>query len=351
MPKPRIIIVDNDENYIIPLQIKFINDYYEKVDLEFITDKNYFDELFSTPQQADILIVADSMYDSKLKRHNISHIFTMTEQETSNETGDLNITYIFKYKAINDIFNEIKGKSANTLENQTEHKETQIIMVYSASGGTGKTTVSMGICGVLSKKYKKVLYINASRMHAFQYNLSNSSYISSNEIYSKLASDTGDIYSSIKHTIRNEKFSYLPPFKAALMSLGIPYSMYINLIKDAKQSNEYDYIVVDTDVVFDEDKAELMNIADKVLIITDQTRKSVYATNILVTNINCTNSDKFLFICNNFNDDKYNALLSKEFEIRFVVNDYIGSLEEYDEVICEDLLSNKGIQKIAFLLE
>ena len=31
MPKPRIIIADIDANYIIPLQLKFVEDFFEKV--------------------------------------------------------------------------------------------------------------------------------------------------------------------------------------------------------------------------------------------------------------------------------------------------------------------------------
>ena len=50
MAKPRIIIVDENEKYISSLQIKFVTDYFEKVDLEIITNRNYFEEFFSKPQ-------------------------------------------------------------------------------------------------------------------------------------------------------------------------------------------------------------------------------------------------------------------------------------------------------------
>ena len=39
MAKPRIIIADTDINYIIPLQLKFVEDFFEKIDLEIISDK------------------------------------------------------------------------------------------------------------------------------------------------------------------------------------------------------------------------------------------------------------------------------------------------------------------------
>ena len=50
MAKPRVIIADTDAGYIIPLQLKFAEDFFEKVDLEIITDTDCFESLFSTPQ-------------------------------------------------------------------------------------------------------------------------------------------------------------------------------------------------------------------------------------------------------------------------------------------------------------
>ena len=80
MAKPRIIIADTDAGYIIPLQLKFAEDFFEKVDLEIITDTDYFEALFSTPQKIDILIVSEDLYSTAMQRHNISHIFVMNEQ-------------------------------------------------------------------------------------------------------------------------------------------------------------------------------------------------------------------------------------------------------------------------------
>ena len=41
MAKPRIIIADTNVNYILSLQLKFAKDFFEKIDLEIITDEEY----------------------------------------------------------------------------------------------------------------------------------------------------------------------------------------------------------------------------------------------------------------------------------------------------------------------
>lgn len=351
MAKPRIIIADTDVNYIIPLQLKFVEDFFEKVDLEIITDEQYFDTLFSTPQRAEILIVSEELYSQAMQRHNIAHIFVMNEQYEEDQTADLNINHIFKYTSIKEIFNEITGKSADVLKiNSAAKQETQVILFYSASGGTGKTTTAMGVSASLTKNYKRVLYINAARLQVFHHMLDNHSSITAADVYAKLASASDNIYSEIKHVVRQELFSYLPPFKAALMSLGLNYSIFEKIISSAKKSGDYDFIVVDADITFDEDKATLLNIADKVIVVVKQTLASVLATNILVSNINGANADKYIFICNDFDKEDDNALISPNVALKFTVSDYIDHFPYYANMTPDDLSKESSIQKAAFLI-
>lgn len=351
MAKPRIIIADTDAGYIYPLQLRFAEEFFEKVDLEIITDANYFRNLLSTPQKAEILIVSEELYDRSISRHNISHTFVMDEQYEEEQTGDLNVNHILKYTSVKEIFNEIVGKSADILRTSKESKqEPQIVVVYSASGGVGKTTVAMGVSATLAKNYKRVLYINAAFLQVFQHMLENHSAITAADVYTKLASANPNIYKDIKHVIRNELFSYLPPFKAALMSMGLNYSVFKEIIISAKKSGDFDFIVVDADVTFDEDKAELINIADKVIIVVKQTLASVLATNILVSNINGASADKYIFICNDFDKEEDNALISPNVALKFSVSEYINHFNHYANMKPDDLSRESSIQKAAFLI-
>jgi len=351
MAKPRIIIADSDKNYVIPLQLKFAEDFFEKVDIEIVTDPTFFQELLNTPQRADILIISEDMYDSSLQRHNISHIFLMTEQFEEEQTADLKVNPIFKYTSLKEIFNEIIGKSADVLKLQDKKsQETQVVLVCSANGGTGKTTVAMGISASLTKNYKRVLYINAARLHSFHYLLETKTPITAADVYAKLTVAGDNIYSDIKHIIRKELFNYIPPFKAALLSLGLKYSIYEKIILSAKKSGEYDFIIVDADVAFDEDKANLIGIADKVMVIVNQGMASVIATNILVSNVNGMNGDKYVFLCNNFSKDQDNALISPIVSLKFTVSDYIDHFSHSDLIKPESLSKESSIQRAAFLV-
>lgn len=351
MANPKIIIADSDINYIAPIQLKFIEEFFDKIHLEIITDEGYFEDYFSEPRNVDILIVSEDLYDASIKRHNIGHIFLMTEQHEEEHTTDLTVNRIYKYTSIKEIFNEISGKSSDIFSvHSNKKKEPEIILVYSANGGSGKTTVAMGISACLSKNYKKVLYINASRLHSFQRVLDNSVTISSSDVYSSLMRGEDSVYSEVKHIIRKENFFYFPPFKTALLSLGISYSIFFTLAEEAKKSGDYDYIVVDADSTFDEDTARIFNLASKVLVVVNQSEASVFSTNVLISNLNGINSEKYIFVCNNFLKEADNALISPNISPKFSISEYIEHMDHYDDLKIPDFVKNSGIQKAAFLI-
>ena len=99
MAKSTIILADNDEKFLAPLELKFVEELGEEVNIEVITEKEYFDDFFSTSKTANVLVVSSELYSVELHKHNINSIYVLTEEENEDEGGteDLIITKIFKY--------------------------------------------------------------------------------------------------------------------------------------------------------------------------------------------------------------------------------------------------------------
>lgn len=349
MGKPVIILADTDEKYLSPLELKFLEELNDTIELELITDKSYFNEHFSQPQNAEVLVVSEDLYDRELQKHNIANIFVLTEQMDNDGTDDLIIRKLFKYTSIKEIYNQIIATSSGELKAETQKtKETTVVLVYSASGGVGKTTIAMGISACLAQSFKKVLYINAERINTFQHNLNNDAPMPSN-IYSEISTGGNDLFRRINHVIRREKFDYLPPFGAALSSLNIDFSVYEEIVKSAKATKEYDVIVVDTDIIFDEYKASLITSANKVIMMVKQTEQSVCAMNLLLKNMSCSDNEKYYFICNEFDESKSNRIIGTDRKNKFIVNEYVKYNERIEEMSLNELALNSDIQKIAFL--
>ena len=102
--------------------------------------------------------------------------------------------------------------------------------------------------------------------------------------------------------------------------------------------------------MFDEEKARLLGEADKVVVVTRQTKDSVFATETLVSNINGVSSEKYFFICNDFRKDAENYLTSSETAVRCQVNEYVGHFPEGEDITADRLAHDSGIQKTAFLI-
>lgn len=348
MTKPRIIIVDEDESYAMTLQAKFIYEFLDNIELEVITDQKIIDKTFATAQKADILIIDSNIHSETIQKQEIDHVFVMTESKQS-ASDDYESEYIiFKYANIKSIFMEIVGKSSLTIPNKKRELKSKVILVTSGSGGVGKTTVALGLASALSSMYKRVLYMEAAKLQNFSYFLEDKTPIDNAYIYDKLSKADRSIYQDIKAELRTQIFNYIPPFKTALLSFGIDYSVFRKIAESAKESNDYDYIIIDADSCFDEEKTRLISLADHVLIITEQSEQQVYNTNMLMNNINNNMSDKYLFICNKY--DSHKDGYERTEGITYKIDEYVDKMEEYSRMKFEDLGQQDGIKKVAFLM-
>lgn len=350
MEKPRVVIAEDDLTYIGPLQSRFIYEFFDDIQLEVITDESYFEEMFQSLQKMDVLILNDKFYREDFEKHEIKNIFVLTETQDAGEEKAEHINTLYKYTNVKGIFLEIVGKSGLKIPTQNETKDPEIILVTAASGGTGKTTVALGVAAALSDMYKRVLYIEASCLNTFQYYLKNQEPITRQEIYTRLFHAGPNIYQEIKIELRKEKFTYMPPLKGALMAYGInDISLYGKIAMSAKASGEFDYIIIDADSIFDNSKADMMNIADKVIFVIEHTPQAAYAANILVNNISNIDAGKYLFICNKYTKRKKDTFLIQGSN-NFKIDEYVDVFEDYNNMSCEDFAKVEMIRKIAFLL-
>ena len=350
MKKPVVVLADTDIKIVTPLELRFLEEYDDKIDLQIITDAEYFNEYFSSPKNVDVLVADEELYSSELQKQNIPKMFVLTEEVGPDKTNDLIAERIQKYSSIKEIFNRIVSLSSSIFNKGINPvKSTQVLLFYSAGGGAGKTTLALGVSYCLVQSLKKVLYINAERINSFQY-LLNSVFPVSSSAYSLFTDQSSGMYAAIKPVLRNEHFDYLPPFGVSLSSLGIGFGVYKNIVESVKRTNEYDYIVVDTDSVFDDDKAELISISDKVFIICEQTKKSLCATNMLLKNISFSDKEKFIFLCNKYDENSKNHLVSSGEKANFAVNEYIKAIKDIDSKSLEQICAEPEMQKAAYMI-
>ena len=134
------------------------------------------------------------------------------------------------------------------------------------------------------------------------------------------------------------------------MSIGLSKVFFNNFVEDAKKSNEFDYIIVDLESVYDESMIKFFDSSEKVVIITEQKHSSIEATNDLIANISMHGEDKYVFVCNKFDKEKDNALIDSKQKINFTISEYVDYIDDEYLKNIEYSSKNIGMRKVSFLL-
>ena len=348
MNKPLVVLADTDASYLVPLEDKLTEELYDQIELEIITDREYFNEYFSMPRKIDTLIISKDLFSQEIMRHDVTDFFVLSEEHEKIVSTN-NVTQIFKYSSTKEIFNQIIYKNRQMLDIQISHRETEVVLVTSPIGGAGKTSISLALSSSLAQSHKRVLYISLDAMQNFAFYLTNKTYLP-NSIAKIFNDNASDLYKSLLPYLRNEGFSYLPPFGRSLSSLGMDSIIYTQIISAVKASKEYDYIVVDTDANLDEVKAELFQKADKVIVTVLQDAVSTFKFSYFVQNIDCRNSEKFMFVCNKFNRNINNEYVASSAGQQFIVTEYIDELPTHKIVDLNAFCELTGIKNLTYVL-
>lgn len=159
-----------------------------------------------------------------------------------------------------------------------------------------------------------------------------------------------------KHNITNlheaigcEGFDYLLPLKQSLSSLNISLNNFRHLIDKIKESGMYEYIIVDTSSEFTTDKSMLMGYCDKVIILTAQNESSDLKLNSLKYNIDSSNENKFITICNKYREEEENYLTKDEVITGCNINEYIEFIDNI-KITPSILAKKKSFSKLAYML-
>lgn len=347
MKTRRIIMADPELYYILKLQIKFLKEIQDAYEIDVITDREYFEDCFSTPQNAECLIISENWASSSLSKHNIDHIVVLTGGSDTGADNALYRTRIPKYTSTDEIYIQVRNILGSELATgKIPNKEGSVILFHSASGGTGKTVLSLGIAEYLSKKYYRVLYVNTQSAQSFQYYLEDKTPIPTTVAMSLLDPES-NVYQLMREEFREERFCYLPPFAMPMFSYGIQPEIYTQLIKRAKESNEFDYVIVDTGSELDQETAEEIALADKVVMVLMQGPEQRFALKQMLNKLSIKN-DKLIRLCNRVtNTPIKNTAANDDLEITECISEWI---REIDPKTIHDFAASDDIKKMAVLL-
>jgi len=218
----------------------------------------------------DILLLCEDMLCAELTKCEIVCKILLTEDGNSAAEGYHSIK---KYQKTANLFNEAllcygkdSGKSNQIVQGT---KSTQFIGVYSPVGGSGKSTLALLTAQHMSKKGKKVFYQNFERINSVYGILPAVAQMSCSDLLvSVRAKEKGIGISLLSGMCSDPKlgFSYINPPDSSLEFNEVTLAELMTLLNEIRQISRFDAVVLDFDSELTEDKIEMLEYCDKIIV-------------------------------------------------------------------------------------
>lgn len=324
--RPVILVVDTDEGYVNALEIKIIQKYIDKADIEFITDRNYLEEYLKTDHFVTVLVASEVIYTEKLQQLMPVFTFVLMDEIGNEKLGEF-VYCIYRYSSSENILDIIATKVPESFfENEEEICEdtleenavsdfefdAKLILVTAASGGVGKTTVAMGLLSIAEVDMEKVIYVNL------------------------------DYFSNFDRLLKTEK----KEFKNKILEVNQTFAdemseeEKINVLCNIIKAERYDLVIVDTGMRNMKSQMKLYEMANIVLQITNNSNASIYAANKLYRELDQRWLSKNIYVCG---DDR--RISCEELPI-FTIQNHISHIDDYEEQTMEDIRKNRDFLEL-----
>lgn len=310
----KVVIIDKDELYLSRVSAAFSEFYADKLEIATYSDENKAQNELKD-KTIDILIIGQNM-EGKISEETIEFqtnlIIYFSDKKDTEEIADCKT--ICKYQQIDELFDTITGEYAQVnkflASTGSEKAPSKIFTFMSAAGGSGATTVAQGFARHIADMKLNVLYISLEQLNSVGF------YLNSN-IEAGLAEAMGAVVGKKKNlsmkvskciSTDNSGVNFLSPYKCILDMNEVTAENFNTLMNTICAMN-FEYIIIDTDLTFDERIMGVFSKSSKIICITDATpvsnKKTTDAIDVirLIDGKNGTSvADKLAVIYNKYSD-------------------------------------------------
>ena len=348
MQLPKVVIADLNEDYALRLEDKFLRMMRGNIDLDVITSSEYFYKFFSVPVHVDVALLAEDLVDEDLSNQDILKLYVLSEEQPSKSLDDDHTVHVYKYTSLSHVFNQTMGAYAHLAYSSFSEQDPKSVVFFSPVGGSGKTTLAAGVATCLQESGFKVLYIDAEYQQEMG-NLFSSVRKAPNAMAMLLAREANNPYQKIKEHIIHDVVDVVPPLAMNVMMYGIDFSSYTALITGATRSGDYDYVVVDTDSVFNAEKLALLQASDSVVVVTRQDEIAVRKTLGFLNGLDTNGRSKCHVVCNDYRlgvPDEFSRLQNAD----QLVEAKINRNDEIARMSADALASREDIVTVTYIV-
>lgn len=319
MNKLNLVLLTKDSsfaNYFSNFMISSANK--DKFSSRVFTDMDSFKK--NTRNQKQHILLTD--FDVEMEDVvTFDKILTLSEGQVSNGKE---ITSIYKYQPFNEllskilaVYYEMNGKLESVMFGDDKER---VVSFYSGSGGAGKTLSSLCLAKHLTMHDKRVFYLNLEELHT-TYLYFKQDKPSSAEVFYYLKNNKEQLIANIESLKSRDSLYNIDYFSFPVL----PEEMQMateedidSLIQALKETQNYDYIIIDLDSsIHKRNRAAISNSDEVFWLLSSNEASFSRSENVLANDLIGLGKDqsKIHFILNNVAETLFDGFNAFNFSI------------------------------------
>lgn len=339
--KLTLLVVDEDKNFL-DLLLTYVREspFDKRLLVKVFTQKAVFETFLQTAEPFHILVAKSEMIagltipqkptctavfqDSSLELDQIPN----SNQVSNQITPLISYQWILKFQPFNLMLdqlvamymeqNQLSFQAVNIQRTTDEITNTQIISVYSAVGGSGKTTVAANLAKQLAFLENKVFYLNLELISSISMFPSATGSQSFSQLLYYIHADPEQIlarFDRLKKVDPFTKVEYLDPIVQIQEMEEMTAEVVEQLLQMFMQSKAYDFIIIDLESSLNERIVKALSICDEIVWIVLDDMHCLQKTRLLKDELRARNLEKSIQWSNKiyYLMNKYTGLMRNDF--------------------------------------
>ncbi|MBU9724247.1 MULTISPECIES: AAA family ATPase [Bacillaceae] len=321
MKKISLIVADHDTSYIEMLA-NYIrtSSFSSKLEMKLFSKKEALQQYIETGERINVLLAAPEFIpegeDDELNK--LDHVDTIIGLDEQGEELEGAIPVIFKYQQLTQLLNQVtsifyerKGKSP---KKTVSNDQTKVISTFSATGGTGKSTVAFNLAKEIAALDYSVFYLNLELLNTTYVFMEDDRDNASSPILYYVKTGSDQLPQKIEELKQYDSETGVELFRltpSAEEMSDLTEEETDRLIKAIVNTKNYDYIIIDLESTLNPRTKAALQKSSHVLWLLNNDIQSFTKTSFFIEELHSLLSDA------DFSE-----------KVSFVLNKYMGKVEE-----------------------
>ena len=271
MPRINMVIADCDKAYVNRL-VNYLTEKNNQLSISFFTEiRSLISYISNRTNNINILLFSVDMYCPEIDSANISTKLILSDGAYATQEKYETVN---KYQRADDFINEVLIKYASDTGNvgvmSGDKKDgTNIIAVYSPSGGCGKTVLALALARMCASNNKKTLYLNYEKINSTVNLFEKAGKYTMSEIFLEAKASGGN--PGIKTMMcanldEDAGFYYINPPECAGEYNEMTGREIAGIVSSIREVNQFDTVVIDMDNGYTEPNFLVLSECDRIVM-------------------------------------------------------------------------------------